>query len=171
MGMPGLSCRIIWPTSAQARSADAENYGVSEVVGSSCTVAFRLSGGLRRTLGRHACRRADHEVDAFEAFEREALGGTFGHVEQELRPVPAFVLVLVDVERRTADFAEQPVVRPGGELACGEADRGAAVTAAPRLHEHQWAVLRRQLLDRANSFRSRRHPLPIRTAPAVAGRS
>src|SRR5512132_1908734 len=110
----------------------------------------RLPSAPTTTLLSGQRGRPTHEVDAVERLEREAFGGALGDVELELRPVPSVVLLFVDVEGRAGDLAEQPIVRADDERPREEADRGAAVTAAPRLHEHQRAVPFGQLLDRSS---------------------
>jgi hypothetical protein len=88
-------------------------------------------------------------VDAFEALEAETLGSSFGDVENEVWTIPPLVLLAVDVESGAADLAEQQVVTSREKLADWEADRGAAVAAAPRLEQHELPVRSRQLTDRS----------------------
>jgi hypothetical protein len=47
-------------------------------------------------------------MNALKPLEREAFGRAQRHVDLEQWLAPALVLVLVDVERRSADLAELP---------------------------------------------------------------
>ena len=68
---------------------------------------------------------------------------------------PTLVLITVDVDRGLVEHAQQHVTRPGRELTGGQADRGAAVTAAAGLMDHQRAVARRQALEQLEHQRRR----------------
>ncbi len=88
------------------------------------------------------------EVEPVRALERERVAAARSDVDHERRPPPALVLFAVDVERAPGDLADEHVPGAEEELPLGQADRGAAVTAAPRLHEHERAVAGPEPLDR-----------------------
>ena len=103
--------------------------------------------GMRRGRGYE---RVKKWMPSSPSSEKPAAGAV-RDVEHELRAVPALVLLGVDVERRRRR-PRRAAGRPGRRAARRRAaDRGAAVTAAPRLDEHQRAVPLRELLDRSSA--------------------
>ncbi len=97
-------------------------------------------------------------MDPVGALERERVSWGGGDVDHERGLVPALVLLTVDVERTAGELPEEHVPGAEEDLPLGEADRGAAVTAAPRLHEHERAVTGLQALDRGERRVGARHP-------------
>src|SRR5437868_2866768 len=93
------------------------------------------------------CVRAGNEMHSLGTFQRKCIALDLRDVDQELWPVPALVLLAIDIERATGDFSNEQIVMAKEQFAIGQAHRGAALTAAPRLHEDERAILGLQPRD------------------------